>query len=229
MDTEHGHVEYGGNEDKTDGACHEVFDEQLRRDAKVAEEIPKLLEGTETDGSDGEETDPFAADYSTKGETCHGEPDPPVLGERFMVVLVAECGPGKGGEGGEEDERRVEEDVTGLGDQAIFEGDEEGCKEGGCDTTIEGAKGQVGERNGSNAHAGGKKAHCYVRYMLVRSVQNDVSRMSVMEREGSRHNILSNILEVKIAIVAKDPASEGDEQLGERRVHVDKVGRLDVS
>lgn len=42
-----------------------------------------------------------------------------------MLILVAEPDPEEGGEGCEEDEGGVEEDVTGLSDHSVFKCDEE--------------------------------------------------------------------------------------------------------
>ena len=152
VNAKHGHVEDHWNEDETECASEEVLDKESRRDSEVAEQIPELLESTQTNSSDGEETDPLATDDGSKRETGHDKPDPPVFGERLVVVLVAESGPCESGEGGEEDEGGVEENVTRLRDHAIFKGDEEGCKKSRGDTTVERAKSEVGKRHGSDAH-----------------------------------------------------------------------------
>jgi hypothetical protein len=41
-------------------------------------------------------------------------------------------------------------------------------------------------------------------------------------------SLLCDILEVELAIITKDEGSEGDQELGERRMHIHKVLRLDV-
>jgi hypothetical protein len=40
--------------------------------------------------------------------------------------------------------------------------------------------------------------------------------------------LLCDILEVELAIITKDEGSEGDQELGERRMHIHKVLRLDI-
>ena len=82
-----------------------------------------MFESAQTDGGDGEEANPLAAHDCAERKAGHGEPDPPGLGEGLVTGLVAESGPSECGEGGEEDKRRVEEDVTRLSDHTILEGD----------------------------------------------------------------------------------------------------------
>lgn len=59
------------------------------------------------------------------------------------MIFVAKSRPCESGESGKEDERGVEEDMAGLGNQTVFEGDEERGEEGGGDTAVESTKGQV--------------------------------------------------------------------------------------
>lgn len=59
------------------------------------------------------------------------------------MIFVAESRPCEGGEGGKEDERGVEEDMAGLGNQAVFEGDEERGEEGGGDTAVKSTESEV--------------------------------------------------------------------------------------
>ena len=68
-----------------------------------------------------------------------------------MPVLVAEAAPEEDREGGEEDEGRVEQDVPRLGDEPVFEGDEDGGEERGGGAAVERAQGEVGERDGGDA------------------------------------------------------------------------------
>lgn len=183
VDAEHGHVEDHGDEDEADRAGDEVPDEEPRRDAEVAEKIPELLERTEAYSGDGEETDPLAADDSAEGETGHDEPYPPRLRERLEVILVAERSPCERGEGSEEDEGRVEEDVAGLGDETVFEGDQERGQEGGGDSAVERAQGKVGEGNGRDAHESGDHAHRDIRDVLVHSGMTSVEYGERAEEE----------------------------------------------
>lgn len=167
MNTEHGHVEGHGDDNETERTSEEVPDEQSGRNPKVAQEIPELLESTEADGCNGEETNPLATDDGTEGETCHDEPDPPVFSECLVVILIAEACPCEGCEGGEEDEWRIEEDMTGLGNQSILKGDEERGEEGGGDTAVECAKREVGKRNSCDSRECRQHAHRDIRHILV--------------------------------------------------------------
>lgn len=198
MNAKHGHVEDGGDQDEADGARHEVLDPESGRDAQVTKEHPELFEGAETDGSNCEEADPFAAHDGTKRETSHGEPDPPGLGERFIVVFVAESRPGEGCEGGEEDEGRVKEDMAGLSDQAVLESNEERCEESGSDATVQSAKSKVSQRDGGNAHEGGDHAHRDIWHVLVYP-----GVTSVGDAYSEWAGILCDVLEVEVAIIAK--------------------------
>ena len=84
-----------------------------------------------------------------------------------MFILVAESDPEEDRERGEEDERGVEEDVPGLGDKSVLEGDEEGGQQGGGGAAVEGAKGQVGEGDGRDAQSCWEHAHGHIGYVLV--------------------------------------------------------------
>lgn len=167
VNAEHGHVEDDGDEDEADRASDEMPDKEPRRDTEVTKKIPELLESAKSNGSDGEKADPLATDDGTKGETSHNEPYPPSLSERLVVILIAEGSPGKGCEGGEEDEGRIEKDMTRLGDHAILEGDQQGSQKGGGNSTVECAKSEVGQGDSCNTHEGGDHAHRDIRHILV--------------------------------------------------------------
>lgn len=131
----------------------------------------------------------------------------PGLSEPLAMAAVADCDPRKRSKDSEEHERRVQENVSRLGDHAVFEGDKEGGEERSRHAAVKGAEGEVGERDGSDTHDGGHHAHRNIRYIFVYSA-NDVS----IKRKGSeRKDGLCDVLEVKVAVIAKEPASEGDE------------------
>lgn len=123
VDLEHAHVEEDGDDDQAECAGNKVAQPDARGDAEVAEEDPQLIDGAEADGGDSEEADPLAAEGRTERHTGHEEEDPPRLGEGLVLVFVGKADPEEDGERGEEDEGRVEEDVSGLGDETILESD----------------------------------------------------------------------------------------------------------
>jgi len=92
-------------------------------DARVSKEVPQLVNRADANGSDSEEADPFRAEDCTKTQSRQCQPRPPTGREWFLLVFVAESAPEEDSEGGKEHERRVEEDMTRLSDQAVFEGD----------------------------------------------------------------------------------------------------------
>lgn len=71
-----------------------------------------MAKGADTDSGNGEQPDPLAADNRTQRKTGKNEPCPPGLCEGLVLVFVAETRPEEDGERSEEDERRVEENVS---------------------------------------------------------------------------------------------------------------------
>ena len=84
-----------------------------------------------------------------------------------MSILVAEARPEEEGEGGKEDERRVKEDMSGLGYEAVLEGDEQGSQKSGCCAAIKSTKCEIGNRYGGDTKEGGHHTHGYVRYVVI--------------------------------------------------------------
>lgn len=124
------HVEEDGKHDEADGAGDKVAEEGRHADLQVAQELPQLKDGGDPDGRNGEEADPFDAQYGTQGETCQGEPDPPLLSEGAVGVFDREALEEERCEGDKEDKGRVEENESGLCDEAVLKGDEKRDQEG---------------------------------------------------------------------------------------------------
>jgi hypothetical protein len=57
-----------------------------------------------------------------------------------MLVLVTEADPEEDCERGEEDEGGVEKDISGLGDDGVFESEEKRGKERSCRAAVEAAE-----------------------------------------------------------------------------------------
>lgn len=164
MDDEHGHVEKHRYADQAHRPRGEMAREQRHWHAEVAQQRPKLDDGQDANRGDREKADPLAADDGSEGEAGKGEPDPPASAEGAYFarpvpcdfVLVRKSDPEEDGEGGEEDEGRVEEDEARLGDEPVLEHDEESAEEGSRGTGLEGAEGEVGERDEGEAQGCGE-------------------------------------------------------------------------
>lgn len=167
---------------------------------------------------DRKETDPLAAHHRSESKSGQGEPDPPSSTERSHfsrpvscdLVLVREADPEEGGEGGEEDEGRVEEDEAGLGDEAILEHDHQRAEHGGRWARFKRAEGEVRERDEEEPERRGEESH------------GDVG-------DPIWTVLASDVLEIKgAALESRDVGHESDEELRERGMHVHKEARLDV-
>jgi hypothetical protein len=200
MNRKHRHVKSDGDTDKADPPRDEVTYEERNGDPQVAEEEPELDDGVDSDGGNGEESDPLARDDRSESESGQGEPDPPPAGERsdpsssipLEVVLVGEPDPEKDGEGGEEDQGRVEEDEPRLGDESVLEQDEGGSEECRGGTELESAEGEVGEGNEGESKGGREETHGD-----VGDVIGTVLAADVFEVEGT-------------AFETGEPGDEGD-------------------
>lgn len=80
-----------------------------------------MVDSANAYGGNCKESHPFTTGNCAEGKTRKDKPYPPRFGERFVFVLVAEARPAEDCERSEEDERGIEEDMTRLGDHAIFE------------------------------------------------------------------------------------------------------------
>lgn len=151
MNLEHRHIKQYGHQNQTYRPGPKMPEPQPRRYPQITQQKPKLPERSHTHRGDSEQPDPLTADDRTERKSSERQPRPPAFRERLVLVFVAEASPEEDGEGGEEDEGRIKEDVSGLGDHAIFEGYEHGGEEGGCGSTVESAEGEVGEGDGGDS------------------------------------------------------------------------------
>lgn len=121
MEFKHGHVKQNGDNDEAQGSGQKVSRPGARLDAQIPEEQPELEDSAHANGGDSEETDPLAGQDCAERKTGQGEPGPPLFGKRFLLVFVPKPDEQKGGECGEKDQWGIEEDVTRLSDEAVFE------------------------------------------------------------------------------------------------------------
>jgi hypothetical protein len=109
----------------------------------------------------------------------------------------------------EQDERGIEEDESGLANVGIVEEDETGGQDTGRQRVARLPHDHEDDRDGQGAHRGRHCAVCNVGHLVC-----DVR--------------VANVLKQEIAIVADQPACESEQELAERRVHVEEVGSLEV-
>lgn len=89
----------------------------------VSEQDPELKDRQGANPGDGEETNPLDAKGNSKAETSADQPEPPAGGEglgRSLLMLVREGVECEGGEACGSYKRRVEEDQSCLGEQAVL-------------------------------------------------------------------------------------------------------------
>lgn len=129
------HVNQDGQHDETGRPSGKVLHPDPRSDLEVAEEGPELTDRRQTDGSDGEEADPFAACDGAETESTRDEPLPPGSGEWPRLIFVGEADEREHCSSGEEDQGRIEQDEPGLGDERVLKRDEHGTEDGGSDGT----------------------------------------------------------------------------------------------
>lgn len=123
MDAEHGHVERDWNDYQAKQAGEKVLEPQAGCNIPgICKQDPELQERQAAYPCDGEQANPLHTDSGTKSETSRGQPEPPRGLESLggpLFMLICEACPGECGNGSKDDERRVEEDQTGLGNKGI--------------------------------------------------------------------------------------------------------------
>ena len=196
MDLKHAHVESHGDDDQAQGPSGKVSCPCTRGDAHVTEEAPELPDDGKPNGRDREESDPFARDDGAEAESRQEEVRPPFAGECLAAARAGRRAVEGGetdekisGERGEEYEWGIEQDESGLGDEAVFECDQErgeGCAgDAGAEALTEG---EVGEGNCGDAEERGQESHGdvgNVRFEIV-PLFEDISTVPFEEkgREG---------------------------------------------
>ncbi|KAI9163621.1 LOW QUALITY PROTEIN: hypothetical protein HJFPF1_05242 [Paramyrothecium foliicola] len=239
VNRKHGHVESGGDNDEGECASHEVLGQKSLANCYfnayhgdvlvVAEQNPQLDKGQAPDPGDGEKANPFDADSDSETKTSHEQPEPPaqresLLGAKF--VLVREGVKSKGGEGSSENQRRVEENQTSLGQKTILYTSqslrnhifqiEERTKDDEASTHSRG-HGSAADRLQGEVHAGDDENTADGREQSHGDVGD--ARLEV---------VLSNVLEIEAAVETRQPTGEGDEHLGQRRMHIHEEFALDI-
>lgn len=196
----------------------------------VTEQNPELNQSEGSNPSYGEQANPLDASSDTQTKTSVDEPEPPAELEgliRSKLVLVGEACEGQNSESGSSNKRRIEEDKTGLGQKTVLceelaqdyaslvswgtrtKDDETGAHGSRHGTATNSLESQEHAGNQKNTADGGEHAH------------GDIWHAGL-------NVVLANLLEIKASIEASEPAGEGDEHLGQGRVHVHEELALDI-
>jgi hypothetical protein len=205
-------VEEEGHNDQANSASSEVLAELGKRQRTLAavdvHEVPEVDHDRYTDGEEGKDTDVFDGDDAAQADTRQEEPLPPFPTE-CSVTLLVKANVGEHRERHEEDERSVEKDQARLANVGVVEEHETGRSDAGWQRVARLPHDHEDDRNGKGAERGGHGAVCDI-WDLVRDVG------------------IANVLEEEVALVSDDPASEGKEELSERRMDIEEVGSLQV-
>jgi hypothetical protein len=205
-------VEDEGHDDQPKGTRRKVLPKvgQAQGAARslYIQKIPEIDAHGRANGDEGEETDVLDGYVAGQGKAGKDQPLPP-LPRKGVVAELVEPDVAQETAGHGEDERRVEQDEPCLANVRVVEQDK-GRGDNASGKAVAGLPhDQVDDGDGHGAQEGGHRPECDIGD-LVRDVR------------------VADVLEVEVAIVTDEPASEGEEQLAEGRVHVEEVRLLQV-
>jgi hypothetical protein len=212
VDLEPEEVEHEGDDNQTSDTSSQVLAELGQTESALSavdvEQRPEVNGDGNTNGEEGEGTDVLGRDDTAEADTGQEEPLPPLAAEGGMAELVeADITPDR--ESHEQDERGIEENESGLANVGIVEEDETGGQNTGGQRVARLPHDHEDDRDGQGAHRSRHCAVCNVGHLVC-----DVR--------------VANVLKQEVAIVADQPACESEQELAERRVHVEEVGSLEV-
>jgi hypothetical protein len=212
VDLEPEEVEHEGNDNQTSDTSSQVLAELGQTEGALSavdvEKRPEVNGDGDTDGEEGEGPDVLGRDDTAEADTGQEKPLPPLAAEGGVTELVeADVTPDR--ESHEQDERGVEENESGLANVGIVEEDEAGSQDTGRQRVARLPHDHEDNRDGQGAHRGRHCAVCNVGH-LVCNVR------------------VADVLKQEVAIVTDQPACESEQELAERRVHVEEVGSLEV-
>lgn len=107
------------DDDQTDNTGTKMGSKCGIRHLGVAELVPKILNGVETNHSRNEQPDELDTADKSQAETSHEQPEEPFGLETFLLQAV-ELGPTEDGGDSTEKQHRVEEDETADGGIGVF-------------------------------------------------------------------------------------------------------------
>ena len=212
VDLEPEEVEHEGNDNQTSDTSTQVLAELGQTESALSavdvEKRPEINGDGNTDGEEGEGTDVLCRDDAAEADTGQEQPLPPLAAEGDMAKLV-EADVAPDGEGHEENEGGIEEDESGLANVGVVEEHKTGSQNTGRQRVARLPHDHEDGRDGQGPHRGGHCAVCNVGDLVC-----DVR--------------VANVLKQELAIVADQPACESEQELAERRMHIEEVGSLEV-
>lgn len=151
-------VDRKGQDDEADDTSGKMGSQNLRGHLDVAELVPKVLNGVETDESGNEEPNPLDTADKADAETSQEQPGEPLRREA-LPAQVMELGPAQSGGHGTEEEHRVEEDEATNGGVRVLAENHESDEPDGRELEAELLGGIVGHGNAHGSPESVELAH----------------------------------------------------------------------
>lgn len=125
MQLERREVDAGGNDDETETSSTPMTSIGSNGHFEIAKLVPQVFDGVHSDEGHDKETDPLDASNATDAETCKSQPEPPLVTEGPMLLLV-EHQETMDSSKGKAQEHRVQEDEAGNDEPSIVAEDHQG-------------------------------------------------------------------------------------------------------
>ena len=213
VDREHAHVEGRRNDDQAEDAREEMLEPNPRRHVPgVAQQDPELERSQAADPGNGEQADPLDAHGRTQAHTGRRQPKPPRRLERTtraQLVLIDKARPAQRRHRREDHQRRIQQNEPRLRHQPILKHHQQRPQRRSETLAPRRLERQKHHRDHRHSAQRGQQPHRHVRHPRL-------------------HVILANILEIELAVEARQESGERDEQFGERRVDVHEEFAFDV-
>lgn len=172
------------------------------------EQIPKINGNGRANGDKGKEADVLGRDVARQSIAGQDQPLPPLTAEGLMATLV-ELDVEQQAAGHGENEGCIKEDQASLSNVRIVQQDQGRGDYAGRHTVARLPHNEICNRDGQGSQNSRKRTE--------RDVGNLVGNVRV-----------ADVFEVEMAVVAHEPTHEGEKQLSERRVDIEKVCSLEI-
>lgn len=173
---------------------------------EVAELVPEVLNGVETDQSSDKEPNPLDTAYASNRDTSHHQPQTPLRRER-VVLLTVEFGPTEDSGEGKTQEHRVQENEAADGRVRVLAENSQGNKPDGRPAEVQFLRGEICQWYADGAECRVEQTHEGVVQLL---------------------RVCFARLELKRSVVSCKVARETDEHLAEGRVDIEVEFALKV-
>lgn len=205
-------IEEEWQHDEANGAGSKVLSKQLQADGTVAsldiQKIPEINNDCGANGNESEEANVFGRDVAGQRKAGQDEPLPPFPAKRLMSQLV-ELDVEQETAGHGENQGGIEENQARLANVSIVQENQASSDKASRQAVARLPHDHIGDGHGQCTEDGGQGSES--------DVGNFVGDVGV-----------ADIFEVEVAVIPNQPANKGKEQLGKRRVHIEKVGALEV-